>query len=724
MSPAGWSTWNPERPAELWNPETGFRVVPALYSAKANHFLATPRQVGLFLGARAIDGRAIHFDIDHYQTRLRWRFRLEPEGPLIEWVTQSHGEWGLRFWVILCVSGPEGSRLTYDQASGVLQGFDGAGELKLHIAAAKDPLLVTFHESLDALAKELENKGYFYLDSRGTEGRFAALRFNLEEAPALRVAVSSGTVARPDLPESADELAFLEPKGPQQACLQAIHDVMAWNHAFDSVNRRPYTLLTRNWNSRKFGGFGVWLNDVLYNALLWSLFDPVKARQNLEAVFAWQTEEGNFPCLVTGNDAWIDRSQPPIAAFVVWSLYARSGDRDLLDWAFPKILRNYDWWWRRRHLAESGLVAYGTSPDVGTGLYKGTKLGAKNESSMDNSPLHDPAPFDPESGLLLSADVGLNSLLALDGEILALIARALGRTDEAARLEAQVATHKARIGEQLWDAERGVFANRLLDGVFIDSLAPTSFFPLAAGIATPEQSESMISRYLLAPEKFGGPIGLPSVTRDDPAYPDNVYWRGRVWPPLNFWTYLGLRRAGRDDEAAKLAVISAGLFARSWKARHCGENFNAESGAILDQADSDAFYSWGALLPALALSEVIDLSPWSGLSLAPAQVEGEVGPLHTPLGAMTILRDGEAWSLLRNGEAFLASDLTGRISQLSLSADGFAAVLPAGEGGAWLRFEGRRIAGATLDGVPLSVTDDRIDLPPRAEKARLEVHFG
>ena len=723
MSPSGWSTWNPERPAELVERRSGFRLIPTLYSDKAGRLSAIPPGEGLRYGPRAVDGTTIGFETAYAGTRLRWRYRRTDDGVVIDWRTEAHGEWGLRFWVILCVSGPEGSRFSYDPASGVLQGFDAAGQPKLHIAAAKDPLLITFHESLDVLFKELENKGYFYLDSRDVEGNFAALRFNLEEAPALRVAVSAREVARPDLPENADALAFPEPRGPQQACLQAIHDVMAWNHAFDSVNGRPYTLLTRNWNSRKFGGFGVWLNDVLYNALLWSLFDPAKARQNLEAVFAWQTEEGNFPCLVTGNDAWIDRSQPPIAAFVVWSLYARSGDRALLEWAFPKVLRNFDWWWRRRHLAESGLVAYGTSLDVGEGLYKGTKLAAKNESSMDNSPLHDPAPFDPESGLLLSADVGLNSLLALDGEILALMARALGRVEEAARLEGQAAAHKARIGEHLWDAERGVFANRLLSGAFIEPLAPTSFYPLAAGIATPEQSESMVRRYLLAPEKFGGPVGLPSVTRDDPAYPDNVYWRGRIWPPLNFWTYLGLRRAGREEEAAKLAGISADLFALNWKSRHCGENFNAESGAILDQADSDAFYSWGALLPALTLSQVIDLAPWSGLSLAPAQVEGELGPLHTSLGMMGIAQDGEHWRLLRDGEVFMTGSLAGRMSQVSLTESAFAAELPAGEGGAWLRFESRRIAEATLDGVPLSVTEDRIDLPPRLQAARLEVRF-
>ena len=724
MTPTGWSTWNPERPAELSDPASGFRVIPVLYADRAGSFTALPPGPKLRLGPRAIDGGEVAFETTHQDTRLAWRYDLlGPDGIGVEWRTLANGEWGLRFWVTLCVSGPEGARFAYEAETGRLRGFDAEGAPCLEIRAAKDPLLVTFHEGLEALAQEFETQGYFYLVSRGTEGRFAALRFNLEEAPDLRLVISTGAAAQPDLPGEAEAIPAPAAMGPAQESLQAIHDIMAWNHVFDAVNGRPYTALTRNWNARKFGGFGVWLNDVLYNALLWSLFDAETARRNIEAVFAWQTEEGNFPCLVTGNDAWVDRSQPPIAAYVVWSLFQREGGRDLLEWAYPRLLRNHDWWWRRRRLADTGLVAYGTSPGVGTGLYKGTKLAAKNESSMDNSPLHDPAPFDAGSGLLLSADVGLNSLLALDGEVLALMARTLGRAEEAGRLEAQVAAHRQCIGDWLWDERRGVFANRLLSGDFVEALAPTSFFPLAAGAATPEQADSLVARYLLAPEKFGGPLGLPSVARDQPASRDNVYWRGRIWGPLNFWTYLGLRRSSREAEAAGLAEMSGRLFDAGWRERLCGENYNAETGAITDQADTDAFYSWGALLPALRLSEVLDLSPWQELSLAPGLAAGELGPLLTPWGRVTLAGEEGNWRVQRDGQTLIAGSVVGRLSRVTFTDQGFQAELPAAAEREWLRFARRTIAAARLDGTALTASGDRLNLPPRQKGARLEVAF-
>ena len=425
---------------------------------------------------------------------------------------------------------------------------------------------------------------------------------------------------------------------------------------------------------------------------------------------------------MTGNDAWLDRSQPPIGAFVVWSLFARSGERELLERAYPGLLRNYYWWWARRRLGDTGLICYGTSLDAGDGLYKGTKLAAKDESTMDNSPLHDPVPFDEASGLLLAADVGLNALAALDGEVLALMARTLGQDAEADELERQVAAHKARIAEWLWDETRQVFANRMLDGTFVAPLAPTSFYPLVAGIGTPEQRDALVERHLRPEDKFGGAFALPSVTRDDPAYGDNVYWRGRIWGPLNFWAYQGLRRAGLEGEAAALAEKSLRLFLRGWQARQCGENYNAETGAIGDQPDTDGFYSWGALLPALAVGEHLDMTPWAGWSLMGPPAGTRLGPLLTPAGRVFLSADASSWRLEReDGRVMLASNLRGRISQVSLTGKQPEVLLPAiDQDDAWIAFPSHESAVCGLAGEKLRRRDGRFALPRHGNAVRLK----
>ncbi len=588
-----WWTWTPERPAEISHGASGFVVTPVLYASSSNRVSVLEPGPEITFGERRHDPVGVRFSTDVAGTSLDWRYDSTDRALTINWESRAHGEWGLRFWVILCLSGPAGARFTFDRETGMTVAGDG-----FRVDADKKPLMATVHDDLDALAAELDERGYFYLGSRAEQGDFMVLRFNLEEAPSMTVRIRLDDAE--DIP--AEAAAMPESR-------QAVYDVMAWNHVWDGVNDRAYTCLSRFWNTKKFGGFGVWLNDILYNAWMWGLFDAEAAIDNLDAVFAWQTEAGNFPCLVTGNDAWLDRTQPPIASWVVWSLYRRTGRRDLLERYVDGLLRNYRWWWERRRLGDTGLLCFGTSLDAGDGLYKGTKLAAKDESTMDNSPLHDPVPFEEATGKLLAADVGMNSIAAIDGEVLALMAAELGKNDLSAELRESNKAHKARIAEWLWDESRGVYANRMLDGTFVPSIAPTSFFPLAAGVATEDQTDRMIGGYLLDPAKFGGDYGLPSVTRDDPAYHDNVYWRGRIWGPLNFWTYIGLRRADRAAEATALAEMSWRLFELNWRERLCGENFNAETGAVHDQPDTDGFYAWGALLPALS---VLEEHAWDG----------------------------------------------------------------------------------------------------------------
>lgn len=727
-----WWSWNADLPAEMRHLPSGFVVTPVLYAASANRASRLPPGEEVVFGRRPAGDAEIALELSLAGTRLAWRYDIATPGRLgIAWRTQAFGEWGLRFWVTLCIHAEGGARLGYDRAAGTLHG-EARGR-RIAVRAAKAPLMVTFHDDLAALEREFAEKGYFYLGSRGTEGRFAALRFNLEEAPEMQV------VAALDPAEEQAPVAVALPAphkaaaSEPQAALEAVHDVMAWNHVYDAVNARPYTALSRFWNARKFGGFGVWLDDVLYNALLWGHFESERALDNLEAVFAWQTEAGNFPCLVTGNDAWLDRSQPPIAAFVVWSLYLRSGRRELLARAFPALLRNHDWWWARRQLGDSGLIAFGTSPEAGDGLYKGTKLAAKDESTMDNSPLHDPAPFDAASGLLRAADVGINSLVALDGEILARMAATLGEAETAARLAARSAAHKARIAEALWDAERQVFANRLEDGRFIAPIAPTSFYPLAAGIGSEAQAAALIARYLTPERKFGGRFVLPSITRDDPAYGDNVYWRGRIWAPLNYWVYQGLRRAGRDAEARELAAKSWRLFAQGWAERKCGENYNAESGAIDDQPDTDGFYSWGALLPALRVAEHFDATPWNGLTLQAPPPGSRLGPLLTPAGRCFLEADAAEWRLQRDdGAVLLASNLAGRLAEVELSGIDLAglelagpapAVLlpPVARDGGWIAFPAAAATQATIGDRAVEARDGRFAVPPGAAPVHLSI---
>jgi len=718
-----WNSWDSEHPLEMVHLPLGVRVTPCAYASSINGFTRFPAGKGVKLGPRAIDGNGIEVALTHAGTSLTWRYD-KPDPFVLRggWETHAFGEWGLRFWIALVVRWtPPGADQAvewhYDPESHELAAEAGASNVA--IRGQRAPLLVTVHESLDALQQEYETKGYFCLDSRGERGRVVALRYHLEEMPRFSFSVAiahdrtaAGAQVRAALNAAPEPLPRAAQTGRHAGALDAVRDVIGWNSVWDKANGRPYTSLSRNWVAQKFGGWGVWLNDVLYHGLMAGLFDTSLARENLAAVLAGSTPQGNLPCLLTGRDSWVDRSQPPIGSFIVWMLYLRTSQRELLSMSYGILKQNHDWWWRVRDGNGDGLVEYGTSP-IGGGLYRGTKLAAKDESSMDNSPTHDEAALNTQSWTLDCADVGLNALLTLDGEMLAKIANALGYADDAEQLTRQGDALRQRIRERLWDDSRGTFANRLWSGKFVRSLAPTSFYPLTCGAASPEQAAAMV-KLLSDPTKFGGAWLLPSVTRDDPAFHDNVYWRGRIWPPLNFLTWHGLKRYGFEAEATRLADNSYRLFMAEWAERRCPENFNADSGAALDQPDTDSFYGWGALMPYLALAETTDVNPWNGWEITHGNGDAIVGPLQTPAGAATIQSVGPWLTVSVGGDAILRTTIPGRYRWLGMGDSGVRFVLPPipdVDDQRWLalpRIKRSRIVLARVGGKPVvpELTDD------------------
>jgi putative isomerase len=678
IAPArAWNTWDSIHPAQMTYLPLGLTVTPCAYAASTGTFTAFPATAkGLTLGEREIDGSSVALHLEHSGTTLDWHYH-KPSPDLLHggWRAGNLAEWGLRFWVILVLrlDPKQNGKLVdwrFDPASGVLSAE--ANGQRITVTGDAPPLMATFHPSMEALEAELKQYGYFYLASRGTKGKVAALRYNLEEMPRFGFSVAVGD-AEITLPVEAAKTESRQ-SGVDGAPLDALRDLVGWNTVFDPVNQRPYMSLSRNWVAQKFGGFGVWLDDLFYHSLMSALFDADLARDSLKAVLATETPEGNLPCLITGYDRWIDRSQPPVCSYVLWKIWQHTGADDLIDLAFDRLVTNHDWWFTHRDGNRDGLMSWGTSP-VGDGLYMRTKLGAKNESSMDNSPIHDEAQYDPKSGCLDAADVGLNSLIALDGEMLALMARARGEIDLAERLEDRAEALRGRIRDRLWDADRAVFANRRWNGRFVRSLAPTSFYPLLADAATSEQQLHLLY-WLSDPRAFGGAHRLPSVTREDPAYRDNVYWRGRIWPPLNYLTFAGLKRCGFDVEADRLATDSVALFSAAWAKRQMPENFNAETGAADDQPDTDLFYGWGGLMPLIGVNRIIDVSPWHGWEITPrpagAMDDWRLGPLLA-FGGRTALEFSDGWLTVRlNGTAAFATDIPTRLRWIEIGADGLA----------------------------------------------------
>ncbi len=653
-----WNSWAADRYLEMSHLPLGVKVTPVFYAASIGKTTLIGPGSDIRLGRHEPDGRLIEASFSHGSTALDWRYwKYSPFDVGGSWRTTKFGEWGLRFWVVLALSQTDGATWHYDEESRTA--CCTIGPRTVAIKAKHAPLLVTGHETLDALRGEYETNGYWYLASRGNEAKVLALRFNLEEAPANDFSI--GIADRNDMAMArvANPSPLVDTR-PRDAALDAMADIMGWNTIWDRVNHRPYITCSRNWDLKKFGGFGFWLNDTAINALIVAHFDPEQARENLAMLLSAATPQGNLPCIMTGNDAWVDRTQTPIMSFIVWQIYLRTGSRLFIEMAYDTLARNNAWIRTARDGNGNGLLEFGSS-DVGQGLYKGTKLAAKDESFMDNSPIHDEVRWNEKSRTLDAEDVGLNSLVCLDCEMLALMAHALGHGEQARQHDADAAALRRKIGTQFWDESRNTFANRLWSGAFVKSVAPTSFYPLLCGAASKQQQKHLL-QHLEDPKKFGGEFGLPSVSRDDPAIADNVYWRGRIWPILNWLVWNGLERAGEYEAADRLVDKSWHLFMKSWEDRRLSpENYHPETGEGLDQPDTDPFYSWSALLPFLQHARVMSFSPWQGWQLRNEGEDFSAGPVETPLGAVTVTRRKGTLTLTRGDETLFTTDKQGRV---------------------------------------------------------------
>jgi putative isomerase len=663
-----WNTWS-SFPAEMVFLPLGVRLTPVAYSDRLRRASRFPAGLETRFGRHGADGGCIELDLAHGDTALTLSY-MKP-GPFEvvgAWRTNRLGEWGLRFWVNLCLSTEASSIVSYDPDARAA--IARVGTRFVALVSADDPVQVTGHETIDALISEYEARGYFHRASRRTQAAVIVLRFNLEMTRQGHFAMAVADRAEFAVSQAKRILAGdpLPKTVPTQTgrfagALEAVEDVVGWNTVYDEVNQRAYTSISRNWNLHKFGGFGVWLNDQQYAAHMSALFDPQMGIENLSVALANATPDGNFACLVTAEDAWVDRNQLPLGALLVWLMYLRLGSRTLLLQSFDALVRNHAWWWRSRDPLRRGLVSFGTS-DVGDGLYGGTSFAARNESSMDNAPIHDEATYDPQTRTLTSEDVGLNSLLALDAEMLALMAVELGHSEQAAALRRSAAGVCERIRDQLWDDRRRLFANRLRSGGFVRSVGPTSFYPLICGAATPDQAWHLLA-HLANRETFGGRFVIPSVSRDDPAFADNCYWRGRIWPPLNFLVWNGLRRYGFDAEARRLAEASFDLFRANWDGQRLSpENFNAVTGEALDQPDTEGFYTWGALMPLLGVNEVMDVTPWRGWEISHDGGDSRLGPIESPIGSIVIVLAAAGWEIWKGQVLMLRSNIVGRFSHM------------------------------------------------------------
>jgi putative isomerase len=387
---------------------------------------------------------------------------------------------------------------------------------------------------------------------------------------------------------------------------KAMQTILSWNTIYDAPNYRVISPVSRNWNVG-WGGFVLFDWDTYFASYMCSLFNKNLAYANAVEITKAITPSGFIPNFQApfGYSSW-DRSQPPVGSTIILAIYNKYQEKWLIEEVYEELLTWNRWWPRKRDV--DGYLVWGSDKVHDTLMHFdksiNTMQGAKYESGLDNSPMYDHVAFNKLTGTMLYADVGLMSLYIMDCNSLETMAGILGKPLDVKEIHERSARYAQKLSS-LWDESTGIYLNKRLDnGQKSYRLSPTNFYPMLAKACTQKQAEKMIQEHYFNPGEFYGEYIMPSIARSDSAFRDNDYWRGRIWAPMNFLVYLGMRNYDLPGAKKDLVEKSRALLMKSWKEDgSIYENYNGTTGQGNDVENADGFYHWGALLTFMSFIE-------------------------------------------------------------------------------------------------------------------------
>ncbi len=426
-------------------------------------------------------------------------------------------------------------------------------------------------------------------------------------------------------------------KGDMEQALSAMRRVLLWNLVYESHHDRPVTPVTRFWCTANtaFGDYALFDWDTFFCSLLYGLIDKNLAYSTFFSILDEISPEGCVPNVGGATGPTAGRSQPQVGSLCAWKLYLQHHDKWFLEEVFPRLLKWNRWYFANRdrnhdgllepgtgiyptnydHIRKYGLVPADAEDGVSDPEWLAYRMSPMFETGLDNSPMWDRAVYNKDLYCLELSYVGGNALMVADCRLLAKIAREIGADPSVIdELTNRAASLSDNIHRGLWDAKSGCYLNRHWSGEFDPSMSPTHFYVWMTENVPSERTKQMLS-HLLNENEFWGEFVLPMISKNDPSFNDQEYWRGRIWAPTNYLTFEALLADGQIEVAQELAKKGYDLFLKNWKEHgYVGENYNGITGQVSEKGDilwfSDRFYHWGALFVYIALQTTIDFDLW------------------------------------------------------------------------------------------------------------------
>lgn len=302
-------------------------------------------------------------------------------------------------------------------------------------------------------------------------------------------------------------------------------------------NRIPYTT--------KQGLAIPYFWDSMISALGAREFDPELSQETVEAFLRNATPRGSLPFTLADTHR-AGEGQAPILTWAAWKIYGKSHDRAWLARTYPGM-RAYVNYWCKYHSSARGLAMWSNTGEI-----------ADNDARWDPAFSGKPIMYGMSTPPLKGVESpDLNAFLFNEMNYLALAAKELGLAAESREWEKR----RDKLGKLMVDVmyfpQDAMFYD-VKEGTkekFSGVKSPNLFLPLWAGVPLPAQEvKRIIEGHLLNPAEFyRSDMPIPSLSFDNPGFNPMGYWRGRIWPHINYWMIETLWRYGYKTEADSLA---------------------------------------------------------------------------------------------------------------------------------------------------------------------------
>lgn len=404
-----------------------------------------------------------------------------------------------------------------------------------------------------------------------------------------------------------------------------------------------------------------WYWDSCFHAIVWSHFDPPRAREELRTLVRGGRLDGFIPHTIFWHDTpgWRraplyatdslrgDRAtahiQTPMLA-LAWEVVAEASadEPGFAGEALDALRLHYDWLEHHRDPDGDGLISI-IHPD---------------ESGLDDAPKYDEvfgwmSHYMPGYMWLVerSRRLGYDSRSIIDryeehvedvlvNVLYALSLRALARLSGDAAYDARARRTEDALLERCWDPRRGLFWDLAGRGhVPLQISTWSSLSPLALPSLPREIAARLIEEHLLDPRRYRAPYGIPSVSMEEPSFRAGWHlfrcWRGPSWMNTAWLLVPALRRHGYTDDAERIVAACVELV----EAHGFREYYNPLNGEGL----AARRFGWSTLL--------VELLPRTGELRADAEHPPYQGSVRDELLAMGTEAASETYRRLGEGAA-------------------------------------------------------------------------